>query len=398
MNTGRIAQIADRVAAHVIVDEAYVRGLKLQLASDIRVLEGSIGNPEDAERASQKANEVSRKWEYVFYSVLLGKEMAELSSSSDRDKETTQAKKLRGSAWSLVLSFGDIGHHLAEWPKSWSKYRNDFAREKKYVFDRIKRAAREAYEDAVMWVQSKPEDEKTFDLAERVTVGNFVLVPCGGLREEDMRRAVDVMKESYSLVSRAGFNKALKRMVVEVSFLSKRGLTAGEYYPNEDKMAIYPIGVFAETVVHEIGHRNWYTVLTQRGRSYWEAAFSGDLTEITKEDVEDIIVRAFKSKEGGDSLPSSIRAAIAGYVVGHRDDPVASYKGAFFSHNLHHHDDFDFWAKTWRDDLVGQKVMRNYVTDYANTSPVEAYAEVFKEYVYHRKLPDIVLHWFRQVS
>ena len=395
----REAAISSRVArdvfsTRVVVDENYVKGLKHMMASDIRVLERDINSPEDAARMESMVKAVRKKWEDVFYQVMLSKEMAKLSEGG---KESYWSEKLRSSAWNAVIYFPDISR-LSEWPHTSTRYRDNFNREKQYVFDKIKRYAREAYEDALALAQSRTEEEKTFDFGETTTVGRFVLVPESGIQEDQMRKVAELIKQAQSLIGQAGFDKVLGRMVVHVTALSKSGLVAGEYQPKDDSMNILPLGIGVHTVVHELGHRNWYQVLSAGDRAYWRAAFEGDLTEITKADVEDIIERARKLKESDKSLFSSIEGAIAAYVSGHKEDPLVPYKAAYFKDNVHIHDDFDFWANAWRKDLVGQKVMRNFVTDYANTNEQEAYAEVFMHYVMRKPIPDVVLYWFRQVS
>jgi GNAT superfamily N-acetyltransferase len=393
----REAVIASRVAreilsVRVVVDENYVRGLKHMMASDIRALERAINRPEDVAGISRMVSAVEQKWENVFYQVMLSKEMAELSWGSK--DESYLSKKLRASAWNAVMAFHEIMHQLLEWPRHWSKYPNDFNREKKYVFDKIKRYAREAYEDALILAQSRTEEQRIFDFGEKTTVGGFVLVPEAGILENKMREAAELMKQVQSVVSRSGFEGVLNRMVVHVTAQSKAGLVGGEYQPKNDSMNILPIGMSVETIVHELGHRNWYQVLSPGDREYWKAAFEGDLTEITKADVEDIIERAHKLKDEGEGLTSAIRGAISAYVAGHKEDPLVPYKVAYFKDNVHFHDDFDFWANVWRKDLVGQRVMKNLISDYANTNEKEAYAEVFQHYVMRKPIPDVVLYWF----
>jgi hypothetical protein len=387
----------DIVGLRITVDEAYVAGLKRMMASDIRDLESSINSPEDAERMRQTVNAVRKKWEDVFYNVILGKEMSKLSEGS-KDIGWV-AEKLRSEAWTAVIAFGDIGHHLAEWPRHWSKYPDDFGREKKYVFDRIKRAARDAYAVTVNLVKyHRTEEQKTVDFGERVTVGNFILLPEGGVTEDKIKGVASFVGDVQSLVRRAGFGEVLSRMVIHVTNRSESGLKAGHYQPSDDSMAILPLGAYdAGTMIHEMGHRNWYRVLSAGGRDYWKAAFDGDLIEITKGDVREITEEVRRTWPG-DGLTAQIRQSIADYEKAHGDDPVAPYKVNYFRENLHFHDDLNFWAETWEKDLVGQKVMRNYVTDYANTNEIEAYAEVFRNYVLRKSIPAEVLYWFRRVS
>jgi len=388
----RIAR--DLVGVRVKVDEAYVKGLKLMMARDIRTLERAINSPEDAERVRHKVNDVSKKWERIFYEVILGKEMDKLSQGN---KEIGYlAKQLQSSAWMAVISFSDIGHHLARWPKPWNKYYNDFDREKKFVFDRIKRAARKAYEDAVWLVKNKPEEERTRDFGERVTVGRFILIPEGGITEDKMKEAAAFIRRTQALVGRAGFREVLSRMIVHVTSRSEQ-LKGGHYQPQNDSISILPLGMSEGTMIHELGHRKWYKFMSPAQRAYWTAAFEGDLVEITEDDVKEVTDRVRRTWKGG-GLSHDIKDAIAAYEKTHRDDPVVPYKADYFREHAHHHDKLDFWVKVMKEDLVGQKVMRNYVTDYANTNELEAYAEVFQRYVLKKRLPPEVLYWFRRVS
>lgn len=385
------------IGLRVTVDESYISGLKRMMASDIRKLESSINSPEDAEKMRWTVNAVTKKWEDVFYNVILGREMSKLSEGS-RDVGS-MAERLRSDAWTAVIAFGDIGHHLAEWPRHWSKYPDDFNREKKYVFDRIKRAARNAYVAAFDLVTYRVDDQRTVDFGERVTVGNFILLPEGGITEDKIRDAAVFVRNVQSLVGRAGFKGVLSRMVVHVTNRSESGLKAGHYQPSDDSMAILPLGMSVDTMVHELGHRNWYTVLSAGDRDYWRAAFNGDLIEITREDVAEVTKGVRRTwQQGESSLPSLIRQSIDDYERSHGKDPVVPYKANYFRENVHYHDKVDFWADTWEKELVGQRVMRNYVTDYANTNEIEAYAEVFRNYVMKRPIPPEVLYWFRRVS
>lgn len=386
----------DILSVHIVVDEDYVRGLKRMMASDIRTLEDMATSPEAVVAMNSTINEVTAKWENVFYKVMLSKEMAELSQGGKNLKYF--AKKLQGSAWSVVIALGSIRRYLGEWPQHWSRYRDSFEHEKKYIFDKIKREANIAYTDALSLARERPDEEKTFDFSERVTVGKFVLVPEGGLEEKKMKEAASLVSRAVSLIARAGFRDVLSRMVMKVSAISEPGLVAGQYYIEKDTINIPPLGMMVETMVHELGHRNWYRVLTNGDRGYWREAFHGNLIEITKEDVEEVVEYARKPFEVDKNLPGSIREAIAAYMARHADDPVAPYKAVYFKENMHHHDNFSFWEETWKKDLVGQRVMKNFVTDYANTNEKEAYAEVFMRYVMGKTIPPVVLHWFRQVS
>src|SRR3990172_5334893 len=170
------------LALRITVDENYVKGLKHMMASDIRKLEGAINSPADVISLKGLIGEVEKKWEDIFYQVLLNREMAKLSGGGDI---AFLAKALQKSAWTAVLAFHDIAYYLASWPDRNSRYTDNFVREKQYVFDKIKRAARKAYDDALILVQSRAEEEKALDIGEKTTIGEFIFVPEGGIEEED---------------------------------------------------------------------------------------------------------------------------------------------------------------------------------------------------------------------
>ena len=334
----------------------------------------------------------SRAVEKYFYDVLLGRHMEKVGWGKDRKDLDYYADKLQSSAWSLVVSLS--GADL-EYPKH-----NDFEKNVKYTFNKIRRKARQAFSDAIDFASYSDEREKEYDFAEVVNWDRFSFLPEGGISPDKMKKTIVVFSEAVKLIKRAGYSFVVKdRMNVSV-FAKLSGQGAGATYDyRKDEINIYPLGSYGvETTIHEFGHRLYFHIMSGSDRNRWKALYDGDLLQVTNEDVNRVM----------DELPvldeflyidrKMINESVDNYVKKWKNrDGLAEEKGEAFKRKIWVNSDYDRIRKGLESYLVGKPVMVNYISDYGNTDELEAFAELFRDIVLRKNVNPQAKAWFDMV-
>ncbi len=202
------------------------------------------------------------------------------------------------------------------------------------------------------------------------------------------------LKDKVNDIRRAGFGKAVDGLNVTVNFEVERGegLTNAIYNPQSDKMTMLPLGLIQEekglhrTFTHEIGHRFYFRVLPIQARNHWEETMSSQSVKITDEDVDRFTDLVTKKVE--QSTPSNLGETEdrLRFILPHARDAAEEAKFrelsntsiiAFFGGEAYSRSGYIERVR----QSVGESVQIEEISEYANTSPMEAFAECFWMYV-----------------
>lgn len=233
--------------------------------------------------------------------------------------------------------------------------------------------------------------------------GTTVVVDTYGMRDygtEDLDRFLqDLRNTGFKPIQRAGFAKALEGLTLHVSF-DRSDLVAGQYETAKDTIKIFPLGFSSgkqrSTFIHEVGHRFYYRNLSSNARAHWEETIEGRVTKLEKADIKafvDTFLRSRKWPPTRRELESEVQQA------GH--DPETEAKYLKLADRLPGFtvdpDEIEAW---WLDNLVGERVQLEEITEYGTTNPVEAFAEAFTEWVQKgpRALNPWTQNFFRVIS
>ena len=236
----------------------------------------------------------------------------------------------------------------------------------------------------------KPVERR--DLVERHTIaGMHVLIHGLGRDEHDYSEDVDAFLHHLDFfakrIHRAGFGKAVEGLTIQVTFadpstLSRpTDLTAGLYNAAEDSMMIFPLGFLGSdggTFTHECGHRFWFRSLTPNARAHWNEVIGKRMTEITKADIDEFTDK-YLAKH-----PEAYTRELQHLVEQSEEDEEKKIKFKELAESSRPITVKTEEVEKLRDILmrqVGEKVHIEDISEYARTSPIEAWAEAFRFYV-----------------
>jgi len=293
----------------------------------------------------------------------------------------------------------------------WGRFRADRDR----TIKRYQAAANKAFKAITEYLDTRPEGK----VQRREPVEHFevsgvgvVIHNTGRSGETGAEVALEAflrrLKSNVDQVKRAGFAAAVRGLTVTVDFDVKKSEwdTMGRFMVERDELIMYPLGLVGAgsghgTFTHECGHRFYFKALPMTARNEWEEVMGSRSVEITKEDVEtffDLVSKQVASK----GLAKTIdRPDLLKLVLSHARDESQAAKFRVlaetpliaFGESSVAFVETEYMARLERNNL-GEKVQLEEISDYANTSPVEAFAEVFKAWVLHG--PRAVGPWTRE--
>ena len=208
------------------------------------------------------------------------------------------------------------------------------------------------------------------------------------------------LHEVAAMLKKAGFGKAIRDMTLDIDLGEEEGSrqAAGSYSKWNDKLTLHPWGFVVDhdlgVVIHEIGHRFWYKNVPPKARDEWEALLKPN--KVTEQAV-DVWVDALRKGGFSEERPSSStdRKKILKDLVQHyADDPLMVEQVKIMEDMHPSSTDNLLVIRDVLKDVVGQNFSLEKISDYANTNPVEAFAEAFRFYVV--KGPGYLKPWTRQ--
>lgn len=260
---------------------------------------------------------------------------------------------------------------------------------------RYQKAFTDAFKAIEEYIESKGQAGAGLERAEARSihqVGPFnvvVLNPGRETMEEELDDFMRKLKEMGAKITHAGFAKAIEGLTVTVDFV-REDLRAGHYNPSKDELVIFPLGFDRDTFFHEVGHRFWFRELPANARAHWNETLSTQTVEIQREDIEGFAAKYIEGQ------PSMLSRELVQLVNQKEDDPEIQAKYRTLADGSP-----GGWANTSREiedylvrEFKGKRVYLEEISDYGNTSPVEAFAEVFMMWV--AEGPGRVNPWTRQ--
>jgi len=377
---------------------------------DLRKMKARIIDKETLKSSQPDLNAMRDKYEKFFYDVILGQHMEWLSQRSSTDEEPYYAGILRAKAWDFIIDINStFDMERAYSPEDFLQKRNRFFARLSKKRAAAMRAAREYVEYGIANEHIRTE------LAEKATVGPITLIPEGGIQEEEMARAAKTVQLALEIVGKGPYKAVLTPMVAIVTNRSER-LQSAHYQADDDRMLIRPLGSYRpDTFIHELGHRYYYRVMSSNARYYWGQIIKGDQVVITQDEVDEwtrIVRQQFDLMAQPTSAEGKVwvntkemyNSAAQRFRDLHSDDPLLDAKISYFMR----HDYYwvtDNTPEKWGNfhkfisqNLVGQPLMKHFITEYGNTKPEEAYSEIFMNLHMGRTVEPFMLSIFQKVS
>ena len=230
------------------------------------------------------------------------------------------------------------------------------------------------------------------------------------LVESELHKCLNQLKKYLDRIKGAGFESALRGLTFTISFDTKgEALTAGRYTPSTDTLQLYPIGLIGDsgagTLTHEIGHRFYYKSLPNNAVAHWEETMNARGVKITSEDISRFvraITKGYNSDYPWELADKQYRLQWV-LPLADSEEEEAKFKELCNLGTPDYAVGADFDVRNYEDKLLynfeGQVVQLEEITEYANSSPTEAFAECFREYVLKgpRALGPWTLNFFKEV-
>ena len=198
----------------------------------------------------------------------------------------------------------------------------------------------------------------------------------------------DLSRQAQEIIQ-AGFKDALDGLTVHVRF-DRTDMTAGQYNREKDRLDIFPLGMTAgkgaTTFIHEVGHRFYFRMMSNRAQQHWEDVIETRQVKITPEDVGVFMGKIWDVKYRDRELVQLVQRSKFDPETKAKFNYLADHNPAYTSEPKEvgdHHLKFN----------VGEKVTIEHISDYGATNPWEAFAEAFQLYV--RKGPRAIGPWTR---
>lgn len=239
------------------------------------------------------------------------------------------------------------------------------------------------------------------------------------LAKKLQEQLVGQIETSLKAIQKAGFGKALPNLKIFVRFDS-RGETVATYNRDADTVTLYSFSLkeygrgLHGTLIHEIGHRYYYRVLSPRARDYYNQVIGQAKIPLTdlhvqryldnvhyRQDgsIERTKERKYEALNAYRHVMDSIDIAAMQWLIeeGTEDAPL-EYRRLLPNQEVPI--DQQIALKRYMMTHVGREIPFEYITQYGNTEPVEAFAESFRLYVTRgpRALQRFVREVFERVT
>ncbi len=236
----------------------------------------------------------------------------------------------------------------------------------------------------------------------------------GRMRDEMANDYLPHAREMRRKLESAGVGDAIKGMRIHLADKvdTEEGyLIAGSYQPKHDVLSVYMMGIAGDrdrspgaTTIHEIGHRVYFKLMSERDREAWERVYDGASRAVTDSDIDKYVATFEKAKRmvGDDEhgvtsmfyamekLGFGEERSISGEKkVTHADSMQAYLREktplpAMLHGKVWSADKLRDWLQnTTKDRETGtpKRVFDKHLTDYGRTNASEAFAEAFRLYV-----------------
>lgn len=329
--------------------------------------------------------------------------------------ESWIVKQVREKAWNAIVALREM-----LFPQAWNyqtEANEDAPWKLKEVIDTNVRRYQKAFNEAFKVLEEYLQDEERrmggpverAPMEERHSIAGVNVVIRGfgriGEYEDDVDSFLHRLEEFSQRIVRTGFGDALKGLTVFIEFADfdkgrkTEGLVAGQYNSGKDSLEIFPLGFISSdggTFTHEVGHRFWFRQLPTNARAHWVERIDKNTAEITSKDVEEFS-RAYLTPK----YEKYEKEELARIIEHQESDPErrAKFEGlARRSRPLNWTS--DSVHRFLLNSEVGEKVHLEPISEYATSSPIEAFAEAFRIYIIEGpgKLGEWTRWFFKEVA
>lgn len=303
------------------------------------------------------------------------------------EKESYMEKKIRSEMWTGLMAISSLfptmydhrteAHDIRDW-SAFRRQRESNVKRYQVAFTKAFKSIEEYFGDHGGSVE-REEAESVFEVA-----GMTVIVRNQGKSDRTEDSLPEYLRELARFagpIRKAGFGRAIDGMKVVFSY-EQKGLIAGTYQGDNDELIVYPLGLDEtdhSTLTHETGHRFWYRNLPPKARSHWTEVIDSRSITIEKSDVDRFfnIVNPHIKEDDYIGQKELIRLAIPEAEgleeqVKFREMSRAPIKK--LDQRLY---DPSQYKSRLHDFYEGEKLQLEEISEYANTSAVEAFAECF---------------------
>jgi len=294
----------------------------------------------------------------------------------------------------------------------------DLAKMKNQLDTNVKRyqvAATKAFKDLEVYIDSHKDLEVTSPVESvdvggvNVTVINWGRESGGESGEREFHLAMNLLNKRLDQIRKAGFASAVRGAKVTMDFDQKEVETSARYRPSTDEVIMYPLSLASEsagegTLTHELGHRFYFKALPGQARAHWEEVLESRGTKVTREQIDRFFGAIKRKIDLSDPLSmlhdeEKYRAALP-EAKNLTDELVFEELSKVM---VKAWDQKTFDLDLYHDRLVdfkeGEVIQIEEVSDYGDTSPIEAFAECFMFWVLKgpRSLKPWTQEFFRRI-
>jgi len=304
----------------------------------------------------------------------------------DTEDESLSHTKARKDAWTAYISLVDLfpdeysrksDKHL---PAPWQLTK----KEKDRKINKYNKAFKKAFDSLIEFTEEITEDK--YPQTEQFQISNIPIILHNWGRDKDHEESIEIfinrMKVAINKIKKAGFGKVLKGLSVIADF--ETGRDASGTYDNADdtlKIKLAMLGGYEPyTLIHELGHRFYYRILSKKAREYWDKIIQGKRTTIEDEDILDFIntfikpefdkLKEFKFSKRKKYLKKKVKKA-----------DITKEKEAKYLEMIARLPIRGKILEGLKSRVGGEIIHFEFITDYARKNPEEAFAEAFAEYI-----------------
>jgi len=305
-------------------------------------------------------------------------------------------EQVRTKAWTALMSLTSLfpddydstidKHVPAPWRLSTKERNNNIQK-----YNRNFKIAWEAIETFVN--SDEFQSEQKFPKKEQMKIEGVTFILDNWGRKDDDDKRINIFIRNIALaikkIKKAGFGKILNGLVITGDFVDSGGVS-GTYNESTDKLEIKLRSLFGGmepgVLIHEIGHRFYYRTISKRVRDYWDSTIYNKSTIIKKEDIEYFVKtyhdKMIELKDDKDFDRFEIKTWLLKDIEKSKVSLELKSKLKKMVEELPLiRVETDEFLRRVMDRMQHMRIQLETISDYANTSAVEAYAEAFRIYV-----------------
>ena len=352
--------------------------------------------------------------------------------------ETWERRNLRKVAWDVYIMSNvfitgsdyylrDVNKRLVyntETASSWDAEYAKFDKQRDSRYQKLSKSVREAFKAIDEYRAAFHADGVIPDRKAVETIkidGVTIEIATSDLQTKDadarVAQGLAMIRQSIHLIRRANIPNPFNRLIVRLAPNNSGGDAAGTYRAGPRPVVnIMVWGLNTHTIVHEVGHHVFKTVLSPERQRAWEHFIKHNRVTFTHDELDSIhraylhVYEANRHTSNGlytvsdiwENLSPSISLPSARLkfdnFMAHQFGRTHRSRILMAPYKNPDHDPGDTERK-WNDfvEAAQQGFVMHASTEYSNKNPEEAFCETFAFYCHGRKMYDTMRMMFRQV-